>query len=303
MNRPRPSYAVLGSPARGLRARKGTESPRRLALSSAAYGREPSPPASPSTAEEPLAVLDREPSELVLALSTAAQIQRKLLAPQELRRGQLEIASETFPVRLLSGDFFNVLDGGEATGLAIGDIAGKGLVAGLWFTCLVGLTRIRAGGLEDPASTASAINRDLCQLYGEAPIAALLLARLEPRRGRLLYCNAGQPPALLVRKGGQVEWLGEGGPILGAVPDAGYLNGSVSWTVGDTLIAYSDGIVESQNQAGEEFGTGRLLSAVRSAGVSSAGRLLFSILSAVQIFAQHRQQNDDMTLAVVRHLD
>jgi sigma-B regulation protein RsbU (phosphoserine phosphatase) len=251
--------------------------------------------------EEQLTVLVREHRELHAAISTAAQAQRKLLAPGELRRGQLEIASEVFPVRLLSGDFFNVLDLGDATGLALGDIAGKGLEAGLWLTCFVGLTRIRTATGPDPAAVASAINRDLCQLQGEAPVAALLLARLEPRRGRLIYCNAGQPSALLFRRNSEVELLDAGGPILGAVPGAAFRNGSTSWAPGDSLVVCSDGVTECQNPVDEEFGAARLLAAARAANPSSATRMLFSILSAVQVFREDRPQQDDMTLAVVRH--
>lgn len=260
--------------------------------------------------EEQLAALHREHDELRQALFAAAQVQRKLCAPRELRRGRFEIASEIFPVRDISGDFYDVLELGAAMGLAVGDIAGKGLAAGLWFTHLVGLIRIHAGpgpigagSLPDPAAAVAAINRDLCRLPAGPPMVSLFLGWLDSRRGELVYCNAGQPPALLLRRGGTVESLREGGPLLGALPQASFGSGRVVVEPGDTLIGYSDGIVECRNGSDEEFGVRRLLAAARSAGRSSASTMLFSLLGAVQDFAGSRPRDDDFTLMVVRCLD
>ncbi len=256
--------------------------------------------------EEQLTALQRERDELHQALFQAAQVQRKLCAPRQLRRGRFEIASEIFPVRYISGDFYDVQELGEAIGLAVGDIAGKGLAAGLWFAHLMGLIRIHAGASTVPAATVAAINRDLYQLPSGPPMASLFLGRLDSRQGELIYCNAGQPPALLLRRDGSVESLREGGPLLGAVPQASFRSGRVVVEPGDALIVYTDGIVEcrpASRDSGEEFGVRRLLAAARSAGRSSASSTLFSVLGAVQDFAGSHPRDDDFTLMVVRRLD
>ncbi len=262
--------------------------------------------------EEQFTALRRERDELRQALFQAAQVQRKLCAPRELRRGRFEMAGEIFPVRYISGDFYDVQELGEAIGLAVGDIAGKGLAAGLWFAHLVGLIRIHAcpdfigaGLLPDPAAAVGAINHDLHRLPCGPPMTSLFLGRLDLRRGELLYCNAGQPPALLLRRDGAVESLREGGPLLGAVPEASFRSGRVVIEPGDTLIGYSDGIVECRNRRGEGFGVRRLLAAARSAGRSSASSILFTVLAAVQDFAGSHPagRDDDFTLMVVRRLD
>lgn len=249
------------------------------------------------------AALQREHRELHQALFEAAQVQRKLHAPRELRCGTFDIACEIFPVRYLSGDFYDVLEQDGALGLAVGDIAGKGVAAGLWFPHLIGLLRVHAAALSDPAGTVSAINRDLRQVHSEPPTASLFLARLDIRRGELVYCNAGQPPAFLLRRDGRVESLEEGGPLLGAVPEASFRSGRVVVEPGDTLLGYSDGIVECRNDGDDEFGARRLLAAARSAGAATANTLLFSILGAVQDFAGGRPREDDFALLVARRLD
>src|SRR5437763_13505240 len=114
------------------------------------------------SAAEQVEILAREFESLRQDLLEAAQVQRRLNGPRELRRGSYEIACETFPVRYISGDFCTVFDVGHRTVFALGDIAGKGLTAGMWFTQVVSTVRIHAASKSDPAEAMTAINRDLC---------------------------------------------------------------------------------------------------------------------------------------------
>ena len=252
--------------------------------------------------ETELTALRRQQNDLQQALFGAAQVQRKLCSTRGLRCGRFELASEVFAVRHISGDFYNVLDLGPELALAVGDIAGKGFLAGLWFTHLIGLLRIHASSVPGPAAATAAINRDLFQIQPEPPMAGLFLGRLDPHNGDFIYCNAGQPPALLLRRNGNVETLREGGPMLGALPHATFNCGRVRLESGDTLVMYSDGLTECRNACDEEFGTRGLLAAARAASGSSANSMLFSLLGAVQDFAGSHPRGDDLTLMVLRHL-
>jgi sigma-B regulation protein RsbU (phosphoserine phosphatase) len=255
-------------------------------------------PPSPGVKEE-LAALRREQKEFRDALFAAAQVHRKLCAPRELRRGQFEMAGEMFAVRHLSGDFLKIFDLGATTGLAVGDIAGKGLSAGLWVTHLVGLLRIFAGQPGELSAAAASINQELCDVGTEPPMTALFLARLDPQSGELVYCNAGQPAALLLRRDGTQESLQEGGPMLGALPGAKFQCGRATLEPGDTLIAFTDGVVECRNAPDEEFGSRRLANAAGGAATAPASQTLFSTLGTVLDFAGGRPLDDDLTLLVV----
>ena len=114
------------------------------------------------------------------------------------------------------------------------------------------------------------------------------------------YCSAGHPPALLLRANGELEFLSEGGLLLGVVPAAPYVSGCFELGVGDVLMIYSDGITESLNSAGKEFGYARLENQLRQAQTGPADAALFSVLGAVQDFAGACPLVDDMTLAIVR---
>ena len=247
-----------------------------------------------------LAALEKDYTELHAALFEAEQVYRRLCAPHLVRHGDLEIASEIFAVRYLPGDFFTVEEASGGIIFALGDICGKGLAAGMWTTHLVGLLGIHTAASPEPQTIVTAVNRDLCRMSPLAPLASLFLARLDQVTGRLDYCSAGHPPALLLRANGQLESLSEGGPLLGVLPAASFTQGRVDLHVGDLLVAYSDGILEARNSADHEFGPERLAAQLRRARTGSADAVLFSVLGAVQDFAGACPLADDTSLVVVR---
>src|ERR1043166_4109576 len=103
------------------------------------------------TLEEELAAMRREQSSIQRSFFEAAQIQRRLCAPRQFHSAEFEVAGEIFPVRHLSGDFFKVMELDSALGIVVGDIAGKGLSAGIWLPHLVSLVHRCARAHRDPA--------------------------------------------------------------------------------------------------------------------------------------------------------
>jgi serine phosphatase RsbU (regulator of sigma subunit) len=251
--------------------------------------------------EQKLEKLQQDYAELNTAIFEAAQVHRKLCAPSLVHHGAFEVASEIFAVRHLPGDFFSVEETSDGLVLALGDVGGKGLAAGMWVTHLVGLIRSHTATSTDPEAIVAGVNHDIARLSSVEPLSTLFVARLDSNSERLDYCSAGHPPALLLRPGGQLELLSDGGPVLGAVPAAFFDRGSVRLEGGDVLLACSDGILESFNEAEQEFGNMRLQTELRHAQGGSAEAVLFSVLGAVQDFAAPRPLTDDMTLVVVKN--
>jgi sigma-B regulation protein RsbU (phosphoserine phosphatase) len=246
-----------------------------------------------------VAALQKDYAELHTELFEAAQVHRRLCAPRLVQYGKVEIASETFAVRHVPGDFFIIEETSHGVILALSDICGKGLAAGMWTTYLAGLVGTHTAASAEPAAIVKGINRELCRMSTVAPLASLFLARLEPETGRLDYCSAGHPPALMLRRDGRLELLSDGGPLLGVIPAASFDEGSVQLEAGEVLLICSDGILESFNKSDQEFGMERLESELRSAASGSASAVLFSVLGAVQDFAAPRPLTDDMTLVVI----
>ena len=252
--------------------------------------------------EAKLAALQKDYADLHAAIFEASQVHRRLCAPRLVRYGNFEIASEIFAVRHLAGDFFTTQTVGSSVVLALADISGKGLAAGMWTTHLVGRVGARAAVHAEPEWIVSGVNRDVCLIGSSTPLASLFVAKIDPVTGKVDYCSAGHPPALLLRANGNLELLSDGGLLLGVVPNAPYLRGSIELGFGDVLLAYSDGVVESLNRGEEEFGMERLEKQLRRARDGSAESILFSVLAAVQDFAAPRPLVDDMSLVIVRRV-
>jgi serine phosphatase RsbU (regulator of sigma subunit) len=247
-----------------------------------------------------LEALRRDHTKLQQAIFEAAQVQRRLCAPRELTWRGFEIAGEIFPVRHLSGDFFKVMELGSALGVVLGDIAGKGLTAGIWQAYLMGLIQRSARRHANPGEAVAEVNHELCHDDGAPPLTALFFARIDARSNELVYCNAGLPSPLLLRDNKTVERLEKGGPMLGAVKNGVFQTGRVALNPGDMLVAYSDGVTECRNTQDEEFEMARLTTAARAVCGVSASKALFSLLGTVLDFADSCSPNDDVTLLVVR---
>ena len=252
--------------------------------------------------ENKIAALQQDYAELHTAIYEAAQVHRRLCAPRFVRHGDFEIASEIFAVRHLPGDFFTVQETADGLTLALGDICGKGLAAGMWTTYLVRLIASHAAKTSRPEAIAAGVNRDICSRESFLPLASLFVTSINRATGVFNYCSAGHPPALLLRANGKLETLSEGGMLLGAMAGAPYVGGCFELNDGDALLVYSDGITESENSAGEEFGDARLEEQLRGGHGGDANAVLFSVLGAVQDFAAANPLIDDMSVAVVRRV-
>lgn len=254
---------------------------------------------SQSTAPLQSPLLHDEQGQLEHSLFAAAQVQRNLCGPRHWRRNSFEVAGEIFPVRHLSGDFISVMEVKNELRFAIGDIAGKGLQAAMWFTQVVSLIQLNMLRFEDPASALSGTNSDLHATPVRAPLTTVFLGALNLDSGRLRYCGAGHPPALLLRSEGATVPLSQGGLPLNALPGVRYQGGEIDVEPGDTLVGFSDGIVECSNGVSEEFGVNGLTDAARKGSGVSAAATLFCVLGAVGDFAASRTREDDFALLVL----
>lgn len=247
-----------------------------------------------------IAALEQDRREVYQGLLEAAHVQRRLSGPRQIQRGVFDMAAEVFPVRHLAGDFVSAMDIGTRTWIALGDIAGKGIAAAMWFTHLVSLIRCRAASETGPAAVMAAVNQNLCELRPTPPITTMILLCLDANSGGAEYCNAGHPPALLVGRNGTAKRLETGGPILGVVNGAKFETERLAIDAGDLLLGCSDGVLECPNRNDEEFGDERFVRAAREHAGEPAQAILFSVLAALQDFAADAPRQDDVSLLVIR---
>jgi sigma-B regulation protein RsbU (phosphoserine phosphatase) len=252
-------------------------------------------------------VLERErqaeQQRLERDVQIAQQVQERLFPRKPPHIPNLDCQGVCRPARGIAGDYYDfiALDGGHA-GIAVADVAGKGLPAALLMASLqAALRSLVSVSDEGPATLARDLNAQMCALTEPTRFATLFWGVFDEQQRALAYVNAGHNPPLLFRGGdGAVERLAAGGRPLGVFPNSEYRAGRVTLSRGDLLVVYTDGVTEAPDADEQEFGEERLQEYVRAHGDRSVDELCRGILRAVDAFRDGRPQQDDMTLVVAR---
>jgi serine phosphatase RsbU (regulator of sigma subunit) len=229
----------------------------------------------------------------------AAEIQTGLLPREAPRLAGWDLAGCNRPCRTVGGDYYDfAIEGGRLL-LALGDVSGKGTGAALLMTVL--RAAVRAHWTEPHLAEAVArINRTVCQNVPSSKYVTFFLAALDPATGRLHFVNAGHNPPLLVRAGGEVETLSDGGLVLGMFENVVYDGGHVDLRAGDTLVVYSDGVTETWDPDGEEFGEESLRALAVRNRTLAAEELQAAILREIERFEAGARATDDRTIVVLK---
>jgi serine phosphatase RsbU (regulator of sigma subunit) len=234
-------------------------------------------------------------------LEIAKQVQARLF-PQNLPSLKtLEFAGVCLPARHVGGDYYDFLPlGRNRVGLVIGDISGKGIAAALLMANLQANVRSQSAiTLDEPHRLLGAVNQLLCANTAEAAFATLFFAEYDDSTASVRYVNCGHLPPLLLRADDSVARLSPTATILGAFKEWDCELAESQLGPGDTLVLYTDGITESFNPAGDEFGERRLLEALQRNRHCSCQELCSAIVDEVRRFSPH-EQHDDITLIVAR---
>jgi sigma-B regulation protein RsbU (phosphoserine phosphatase) len=231
----------------------------------------------------------------------ARLIQRALLPAMPPEHERIRIAASWRPADGVGGDCFDVLAAGDQIGVAIADVAGKGMPAALLMSNLQAAVRAFAQDGADPASICTSVNRLMCGHMLSGRFVTFCFAWLDPARGVLSYANAGHNPPLLVHADGRVDRLADAGVVMGIFPDAVYSTGSRRLAAGDRLLLFTDGITEARDAAGDEFGDDRLAAAAVAARTCSAEAFKQQLLAAVDAFTGGTF-DDDATLITIEIL-
>jgi serine phosphatase RsbU (regulator of sigma subunit) len=244
----------------------------------------------------------RQRDEYERDLLLASQVQQQVL-PKPPVCTSLELAAGMQTATLLGGDyydFFQISD--DVVDVVIADVSGHGAAASLLMPSLAVALRLRARELGGPAEIIKDLDQVFRQVTNAATFVTMFYARLHQSTKTLQYSNGGHNPPLVVRKNGQALTLEEGGPILGILKDTVYVDTMVQLDSGDILTLFTDGIIEQENAAGEQYSVGRLEEVVKSRQGESASSLVAAISEEVNAFAGQKQQEDDQTIVIVKIL-
>ena len=229
-------------------------------------------------------------------------MQRRLLPARPPAWAGYDFYAVTVPSQEVGGDLHDWIELPEGNlGIAVGDVAGKGVPAAILMASLRAALRAQAEHVYELDHIMDRVNQSLAADTEPSEFATLFYGVLDQKARRLTYSNAGHEPPVLVR-GGQVRRLEEGGPLLGVDSRAAYAYEAIALQPGDTLVVFSDGALDAANFQGERFGRDRLLESIRQHAEHGAERMVQEVRWDIRRFAGLAPRADDLTLLVVKVL-
>lgn len=238
-------------------------------------------------------------------LKNAREVQRILLPQQDPFISGFRISGTNLPARMISGDYYDYMDlGDQKLGIAIADVSGKGIPAGLLMAMCRSVLRSVAKGETSPSTALAAVNRQLFPDIREDMFISMTYGILDATPNTLTLSRAGHEPALLFRREtGQVELLRSPGLALGidsgAVFERVTRDQEITLRSGDCVLFFTDGIKEALDAQDDEFGIDRLCESFRLAAPLGAEIVLVRIQEELKQFTGEGPQMDDITLVAI----
>ena len=244
-------------------------------------------------------------------LALAVEVQRRLLPERPPEAAEVELSAMSLPARGIGGDYYDFLDAGDRRiGIALADIAGKGIAAALIMAVVQASLRILS--TEENLSLpqlAVKMNRFLHRSTKPNSYATFFYAQIDERSRQLRYVNAGHNPPYLIRSvrvpagstgAAEIEELSSGGTVLGLLPQVTYEETTVDLHSGDVLVAFTDGVPEALNPDEEEFGEERLKNLLRGLVHLPADEISARISHELKNWIKDAAQYDDLTFIVMK---
>ena len=236
-------------------------------------------------------------------LEMASTIQQGFLPRSfSLDNEQFEISAINLPASMVGGDFYDCIELRPGMyGITIGDVSGKGVPAAIYMARLISDFRFEAHQAEDPQPTMTILNQMLSERSQQGMFVTMIYLILDVHHGELRYVNGGHiPPILYQRKGDRLTKLdGSEGIPLGIKRDAVFSEAEHSLRRGDTLLLFSDGMLDAKNSKGEKFKLENIEKYVRG-NWQTPHDLVTQLVEAVTNHAGDESQFDDITIMAIR---
>jgi sigma-B regulation protein RsbU (phosphoserine phosphatase) len=237
-------------------------------------------------------------------LQLAADVQHRMVPQTAPTLPGIDLAYVYVPCYELGGDFYDFIPLPDNNiGLAIADVAGKGVPASLIMASVRAALRAQVDNVYYLYEIMRRINLMVFRDTRPSEFVTLFYGVLDARNKRFTYCNAGHPPPVLLR-GGVVSELAADNMVLGVDPDEQYKQSVIDLKSGDLVLLYTDGLPDAMNFQQQTFGRQRLLDAFRgccTAGVhNTADDVAQHILWELRKFVGLAKRTDDITMIVLR---
>ena len=236
-------------------------------------------------------------------LSVAREVQTGLLPGAPPRLAGYDVAAVNLPTHAIGGDYYDYVPlGAGRMGVVVADVSGKGIPAALIMATFRAALRTEMKRQPDLRAVAARLNEAVLEFRDASRFVTAVCCVLDTASGELRYVNCGHNPPLLLRGTRASTLLRCGGSALGLRAGEGFEAGTETLAPGDTLVLYTDGVVEPVSPANAEFGIERLEATVRRSGGRPASEALRAVIDATRAFSGRDGYDDDFTLVVVHRL-
>ncbi|MFC1724494.1 GAF domain-containing SpoIIE family protein phosphatase [candidate division KSB1 bacterium] len=239
--------------------------------------------------------------EIEKDLKIANDIQKALLPTKIPRIMRYRLARFFKPSKSIGGDLYDIVQFSKnKLGIAIGDISGKGISGAILMASFYSIFKSQVSEYESPNQFAHYLNNEFRKVVEVGNYSTFFYGVLDYNTNSFYYTNAGHNPPLVVKKNGEHKFLKEGGIVLGYLKDMDYELGNINLDVGDIIVFYTDGITEAKNKTDEEFGEERLRETVYKNREKDPVMLKNIIRNELDRFRSASNDQDDMTLLILK---
>ena len=235
-------------------------------------------------------------------LAMAREVQLRLLPASKPKHKQAEFSARFIPARTIGGDLYDLIQyDPNRSAIALGDVSGKAAPAALYAALVSGLMRSVASQLLSPSDLLKSLNDSLQERRLDSQYVVMLYSVWNDENRTLQIANAGATQPIICRSG-EVQTIKAEGFPLGLFPNVDYEEFSISTQPGDSIVFFSDGITDAQNDAEEMFGDERLKAVVKKNQQKPASKIADAILAEVGKFQHGKEHFDDETVVVLKVL-
>lgn len=241
-----------------------------------------------------------EKRRITSEIEIAKGVMQGLLPRSVPRFDGFDLAVASDPCYEVGGDYYDFIPiDAERWGITIADVSGKGIPAALLVSGLRASLHSLVRNEFALRSVFNKANGFFRESSSQSEFITLFYAEADVKTRRLIYINAGHVPPILLRKDGRRELLESGGPPIGMIDEPRYIEELIQLTKGDTLVLYTDGLMEASSDEGQEFGINGIAEAVARRREAGADEICRDVMSEVERFCGG-QPADDWALVVIK---
>ena len=234
-------------------------------------------------------------------LSITREIQRSFLPEFDPVIEGYDIAGENIPSEQVGGDYYDFINiMGSQLGVAIGDVSGKGIPAAIIMASFRSSLIAEIRNNYSISEICSKVNSLLYESITAGNFVSAVYGVLDSKKHIFTYANCGHNQPIFLKEDGTIEYLKEGGQILGISPDVKYRQGQVELKPGELIVFYTDGVTEVFDEKGREFGEAKLVAAIKEHSQNGSAEMLKNIVDSVCEYAASEHIFDDLTMVILK---